>query len=296
MNQQLENATVDYLRTLRDLGAQTVEVSAATLDALKSRRKKSPPPVSRAAAAAADAERRESRRPATVSAAAPVAVPAAAGDAPPLNLDSAQKAAALEQLAATISANAEYRAMFKYAKNMVFGVGAPDAQIMFIGEAPGADEDAQGEPFVGRAGQLLTKMIQAMGLQRADVYIGNILKYRPDMPPGSSGNRKPTMDEIAVSRPYICEQVRIIRPRALVALGNTAVEGLFKTGRAAITQRRGQWTEFQGIPLMPTYHPAYLLRNPVNSEKRKVWEDLLQVMARVGFTVSDKQRRYFLTK
>jgi DNA polymerase len=221
---------------------------------------------------------------------------AVADSGPPLNLDSAQKVAALEQLAATIGANAAYRAMFQYAKNMVFGVGSPDAKIMFIGEAPGADEDEQGEPFVGRAGRLLTKMIEAMGLRRADVYIGNILKYRPDLPPGSSGNRKPTLEEIAVSRPYICEQVRIIRPQVLVALGNTAVEGLFKTGRAAITQRRGNWTEFLGIPLMPTYHPAYLLRNPVNSEKRKVWEDLLKVMERAGLPVNDKQRRYFLGK
>ncbi|MDR2462897.1 MAG: uracil-DNA glycosylase [Verrucomicrobiales bacterium] len=285
MNQQLENATIDYLRALKELGAQKVAVSDSVMRALKSRARKAAALTVSAAAKpkpAADAQ-----------------PPSAENDLPgekPPNLSAAEKNAALQQLADEVAANQDYRAMFKYAKNMVFGVGTAEAKIMFIGEAPGADEDAQGEPFVGRAGQLLTKMIQAMGLRRADVYIGNILKYRPDMPPGSSGNRKPTLEEVTVSRPYICRQVRIIQPQVLVALGNTAVEGLFKTGRAAITQRRGHWTEFLGIPLMPTYHPAYLLRNQSNSEKRKVWEDLLQVMERAGLSISDKQRRYFLTR
>ncbi|MDR1192395.1 MAG: uracil-DNA glycosylase [Verrucomicrobiales bacterium] len=296
MNQQFENTTIDYLQTLKDLGVQKVEVSAETMQTLKTRNQQVSRPVKAPAEAvsanADDASKIPVSRPA-------VGMPHAEMglfEEKSLNLGSAEKAAELEKLAAEINANREYRAMFKYAKNMVFGVGTPDAQIMFIGEAPGADEDAQGEPFVGRAGQLLTKMIQAMGLQRANVYIGNILKYRPDMPPGSYGNRKPTLEEITISRPYICRQVRVIQPKVLVALGNTAVEGLFKTGHAAITQRRGRWTEFLGIPLMPTYHPAYLLRNQSNSEKRKVWEDLLQVMERVGLPISEKQRRYFLMK
>jgi DNA polymerase len=290
MNQQLENATIDYLQTLKSLGVQKAEVSAVTLQALKARGSQAAP--RRAAVDDGPAL--------TPPPAAPVTVGERAKTSPreeskaSLRLGSTEKVAALEKLAAEINANDEYRAMFKYAKNMVFGVGSADAKIMFIGEAPGADEDEQGEPFVGRAGQLLTKMIQAMGLQRSDVYIGNIVKYRPDMPPGSSGNRKPTLEEIAISRPYICEQIRIIQPAVLVALGATAVEGLFKTDKAAITKRRGNWTEFLDIPLMPTYHPAYLLRNPVNSEKRKVWEDLLQVMEKAGLAISDKQRRFFL--
>jgi DNA polymerase len=166
---------------------------------------------------------------------------------------------------------------------------------MFVGEAPGADEDAQGEPFVGKAGELLTKIITATGLKRGDVYIANILKCRPDMPIGSSGNRKPRPEEMATCIPYLHEQIDLIRPKVLVALGATAVEGLLgKT--IGITKLRGHWREYRGIPLMPTYHPAYLLRNQAVSEKRKVWEDMLAVMEKLGMPVSEKQRNYFLKK
>jgi len=178
-------------------------------------------------------------------------------------------------------------------KNVVFGVGNPDAQLMFVGEAPGADEDEQGEPFVGRAGELLTKIIQATGLQRGDVYIANILKCRPDTPGQSAGNRKPTPEEMATCIPYLHEQIDLIRPKVLVALGATAVEGLLgKT--LGITKLRGTWKTYRGIPLMPTYHPAYLLRNQAMSEKRRVWEDMLAVMEKLEMPVSDKQRNYFL--
>ena len=178
-------------------------------------------------------------------------------------------------------------------KTVVFGVGSLDAQLMFVGEAPGADEDEQGEPFVGRAGQLLTKIIQAMGLQRADVYIGNILKCRPDTPGQSAGNRKPTADEMATCIPFLHEQIDLIRPKVIVALGATAVEGLLgKT--LGITKLRGAWKTYRGTPLMPTYHPAYLLRNQAMSEKRKVWEDMLAVMEKLGMPISPKQRNYFL--
>ena len=178
-------------------------------------------------------------------------------------------------------------------KNVVFGVGDINAQLMFIGEAPGADEDDQGEPFVGKAGQLLTKIIQTMGLTRDSVYIGNILKCRPDTPGQASGNRKPTPEEMQTCIPYLHEQIDLIRPQVIVALGGTAVEGLLgKT--IGITKLRGQWRTYRGIPLMPTYHPAYLLRNQALSEKRRVWEDMLQVMERLGLPISEKQRNYFL--
>jgi uracil-DNA glycosylase family 4 len=176
---------------------------------------------------------------------------------------------------------------------VVFGVGNIDAQLMFVGEAPGADEDEQGEPFVGRAGQLLTKIILATGLSRADVYIANILKCRPDTPGQSAGNRPPTPEERATCIPYLQEQIDLIKPAAIVALGATAVDGLL--GKApGITKLRGQWQTYRGIPLMPTYHPAYLLRNQAMSEKRKVWEDMLAVMEKLGMPVSEKQRSYFL--
>ncbi|HEY2627213.1 MAG TPA: uracil-DNA glycosylase [Candidatus Udaeobacter sp.] len=175
----------------------------------------------------------------------------------------------------------------------VFGVGNPDAELMFIGEAPGVDEDKQGEPFVGRAGQLLTRIIETMGLAREEVYIANILKCRPDTSPGSFGNRPPTPREMQTCRPYLVEQIDIIRPKVLVALGAIAVEGLLGT-RGTMRELRGRWHSYNGTPLMITYHPAYLLRNQAPSEKRKVWEDMLQVLERLEKPITEKQRSYFL--
>ena len=164
---------------------------------------------------------------------------------------------------------------------------------MFVGEAPGADEDLQGEPFVGAAGQLLTKIISATGLSRGEVYIANILKCRPDMPAGSSGNRKPTPEEMQTCIPFLHEQIDLIRPKVIIALGATAVEGLLgKT--VGITKLRGNWQTYRGTPLMPTYHPAYLLRNQSLATKREVWEDVLQAMEKLEMPISDKQRNYFL--
>jgi uracil-DNA glycosylase family 4 len=175
----------------------------------------------------------------------------------------------------------------------VFGVGNPDADLMFVGEAPGADEDAQGEPFVGRAGQLLTRIIETMGFSREKVYIANVLKCRPDLPHGSTGNRAPTPVEMQTCLPYLREQIEIIQPRVLVALGAVAVEGLLGT-RGTMRELRGRWHSFNGTPLMITYHPAYLLRNQSPSEKRKVWEDMLQVLERLDCNITEKQRNYFL--
>jgi len=175
----------------------------------------------------------------------------------------------------------------------VFGVGDPDADLMFIGEAPGADEDQQGEPFVGRAGQLLTRILKAMNFTREDGYIANILKCRPDMPAGGFGNRPPTPTEMQTCRPYLVEQIDIIQPSVLVALGAVAVEGLLGT-RSAMRELRGRWHTYNGIPLMITYHPAYLLRNQAPSEKRKVWEDMLQVLEQLERPISERQRNYFL--
>jgi DNA polymerase len=178
---------------------------------------------------------------------------------------------------------------------VVFGVGNPDAKLMFVGEGPGEEEDLKGEPFVGRAGQLLTKMIVAMGLAREDVYIANIVKCRPDMPPGVPGNRKPTRQEMDACVPFLRAQIDIIKPAAMVALGATAVEGLLGPV-GTIGSLRGKFLEYRNTPLMPTYHPSYLLRNASNTEKRKVWEDLLKVMERLEMPVSEKQRGFFLAK
>jgi len=177
---------------------------------------------------------------------------------------------------------------------MVFAVGNPASPLVFIGEAPGAEEEKLGEPFVGPAGQLLTKMITAMGLPRPDVYITNIVKYRPAIDGGDQGskNRRPTSEEIAAGMPHLRRELAVLRPRVLVALGATALEGL--AGEAIpIGRARGQWREFDGLPVMPTYHPSYLLHNESLAERRKVWEDLLQVMEKLGLPISAKQRSFF---
>ncbi len=152
--------------------------------------------------------------------------------------------------------------------NLVFGVGNCMAELMFVGEAPGRDEDLQGEPFVGRAGQLLTKIIEAIGMKRTDVYIANVLKCRPP------GNRSPLPDEIALCTSYLTKQIDIIKPKVLCALGTFASQTLLNT-KAPVGTLRGRFHEYQGIPMMVTFHPAYLLRNP--NDKAKVWEDMKKV-------------------
>jgi len=156
-------------------------------------------------------------------------------------------------------------------KQVVFGVGNPNADLMFVGEAPGADEDQKGEPFVGRAGQLLTKIIEAIGMTRDDVYIANVIKCRPP------GNRNPEPDEVATCEPFLFQQIDLIKPRIIVALGTHAAHALLKTD-APISRMRGQVHNFRGgIKLIPTFHPAFLLRSP--ERKRDVWEDMKKVRA-----------------
>src|SRR5213082_3993108 len=160
--------------------------------------------------------------------------------------------------------------------NIVFGVGNPRARLMFVGEAPGEDEDLQGFPFVGKAGQLLTKMIEAMGMQREDVYICNTVKCRPP------NNRNPEPDELLACEPFLKGQLGGVKPEAIVTLGKFAAQALLRE-QTPITRLRGQWREYEGIPVMPTFHPAYLLRSP--AEKGKVWDDLKQVMKRLRLPI-----------
>lgn len=198
----------------------------------------------------------------------------------------------LAALAEAVRACRQCAHLAAFRTQTVFGTGNPEAELMFVGEAPGADEDRLGEPFVGRAGELLTKILGAMGLSRGDVYIANVLKCRPDMPAGAPGNRPPTADEMQQCLPYLRQQIAIIRPRVLVALGKTAMAGLVGADQP-MGAMRGRWFEFEGIPLLPTYHPSYLLRNGSPAEKRKVWEDMMLVMEKLGLPISEKQRRYF---
>jgi uracil-DNA glycosylase family 4 len=207
--------------------------------------------------------------------------------------DVAAKAAALAQVRERVCVCAKCPHLARTRTQTVFGVGNPDAELMFVGEAPGADEDARGEPFVGRAGQLLTRIIETMGLSRDEVYIANILKCRPDMPRGAPGNRPPTPKEMSTCINYLIEQIEIIQPRVLVALGATAVEGLLGT-RGAMRQLRGAWHSYHDTPLMITYHPSYLLRNQSPVEKRKVWEDMMAVLEELERPISERQQNYFL--
>lgn len=181
-------------------------------------------------------------------------------------------------------------------EKIVFGAGSPDANIVFCGEAPGTDEARTGEPFVGKAGQLLTKIITAMGLSREQVYLTNLLKWRPehDKP---YGNRPPNLEEMNFCLPYLQAQIQIIQPKVIIALGNTTVTGLLGPAPdRKFGQVRGTWASFDEIPVMITFHPTYLLRNGTLKTKRQAWEDMLQVMEKCNLAISEKQRGFFLPK
>jgi DNA polymerase len=209
------------------------------------------------------------------------------------NHDVAAKAADLSHVRECVCVCRKCPHLARTRTQTVFGVGNPDAELMFVGEAPGADEDARGEPFVGRAGQLLTRIIETMGFSRDEVYIANILKCRPDMPKGVPGNRPPTPEEMSTCIGYLIEQIEIIQPRVLVALGATAMQGLLGA-RGSMHRLRGTWHSYHHTPLMITYHPSYLLRNQAPAEKRKVWEDMMAVLEKLDRPISERQRNYFL--
>jgi uracil-DNA glycosylase len=303
---QLLNATIEHLEDLKAHGVRFVRVSPESLAGLNQDQQRvsaklpgaSYPPAPQTAQMTA--AKMTPQKPKTGEA-KPVAeralsfsLPSQSVMAPATSVLSADaRAAAFAELRQRAMVCVKCPHLAKSRKNVVFGVGDINAQLLFIGEAPGADEDEQSEPFVGKAGQLLTKIIQTAGLSRESVYIANILKCRPDTPGQSAGNRKPTPEEMQTCIPYLHEQIDLIGPKVIVALGATAVEGLLgKT--IGITKLRGQWRTYRGIPLMPTYHPAYLLRNQALSEKRRVWEDMLQVMEKLEMPISEKQRRFFL--
>jgi uracil-DNA glycosylase len=217
--------------------------------------------------------------------AAPRAMAAARPRPAPLELLSRypglEKTAALEELSAFIG-DCRRCKLAPLRTHLVFGVGNPQADLMFVGEAPGADEDARGEPFVGRAGQLLTDIIErGMGLRRAEVYICNVIKCRPP------DNRNPEPDEVAACEPFLMRQIDLVRPRAIVALGTFAVQALLKV-KTPIGRLRGNWQEVRGVKLMPTFHPAYLLRSP--GEKRLVWQDIQEVMKLLGLAIPARGR------
>ena len=296
---QLLDATIQHLEGLKSRGVRHVAVAPETLRALALPAAKFPssnfqPPIAKTPAPPiVKTEPIISMPPKKVVAPVAAAKPEISNLKIEIKSSSPAKAAAFTALRERALTCVKCPHLAASRKTVVFGVGNIDAQLMFVGEAPGADEDEMGEPFIGRAGQLLTKILLATGLSRADVYIANILKCRPDTPGQSAGNRPPTPEERATCIPYLQEQIDLIKPKAIVALGATAVDGLLgKT--LGITKLRGNWQEYRGIPLMPTYHPAYLLRNQSLSEKRKVWEDFLKVMEKLEMPISTKQRNFFL--
>ncbi|MBC8203576.1 MAG: uracil-DNA glycosylase [Planctomycetes bacterium] len=182
--------------------------------------------------------------------------------------------ALLEQLSMEHDSTCEHCTHTTHYTQTVFGVGNPNAQLMFIGEAPGAEEDQQGIPFVGEAGKKLDEIITAMGMQREDVYIANVLKSRPP------NNRTPSPDEVAKCAPFLGKQVAVIQPKVIVALGGSATKYLLGT-TTGITQLRGKWGSYDGISVMPTFHPAYLIRNYTKETRAQMWSDMQQVMAKL---------------
>lgn len=306
------HALTAELRRLQVAGVKTIAVSDEALAMLRKLvgNRTAPPTGGRNVPVATDSSDRfqsvdppidsSGQRPAPlrpqVAAATPSRLPAPPQVVLPAGAD---KQTRWDALLAQVTRDPVCLAQLRPGKKVVLGVGSLDARIFFCGEAPGAEEELRGEPFVGPAGQLLTKMISAMGLHRREVYIGNIMNWRPQLPHVDGqeqlGNRPPDTAEMAYCLPFLRAQLDIVQPDVIVALGSTAAKGLLGEGSfKALGEIRGRWQSFADVPVMVTYHPSYILRNQSNRSKRAIWEDLLQVMERAGLSVSEKQRGYFL--
>ena len=312
------NALTDELKRLKASGVKSVVVSDESLAMLHkvvgARTKASGERENTPSVEARSAKTEKNASPSSVAAAPayqatpppklavkPI-VPAKSGKFPPpptVMLPTGDKQTRWNALLQLVLDDPICKAHVRPGKKVVLGVGNLDARIFFCGEAPGAEEEEQGEPFVGPAGQLLTRMILGMGLKRSDVYIGNIMNWRPELPVASGGvqygNRPPTAEELAYCLPYLKAQIEVVNPEIIVALGSTAVQGLFEAGSfKTLGEIRSQWKLFAEKPVMVTYHPSYILRNPTNRSKRAIWEDLLKVMERAALPITDKQQNFFL--
>ncbi|MFC7337665.1 uracil-DNA glycosylase family protein [Haloferula chungangensis] len=283
------DALLDYLRAEEAQGRESVYLDEEAKELLRefhrrAREKKTPVKKPAAAVAARMSSKEEPARTRVVE---PVASISVSGDS------AAEKIESLKQQAMNW---APAKALGTLRETMVFSTGNPEAELMLVGEAPGYQEERQQQPFVGPAGQKLDGILKAMGLDRGEVYISNIVKFRPSMPKQTTNNRKPTPEEMASCMSFVREEVRIVKPKCIVALGATAAEGLLGlTG--AVGKMRGSWHEFEGIPTKVTYHPAYLLHgNAGLKDKRMIWEDMLAVMEKLELEISEKQRGFFLPK
>jgi DNA polymerase len=288
------DAVIEFLEAEQARGRTHVFLDDPTRDCLRS--------LYRRAQAGGQTPRTAAPGPATAPTPAELPAPSspsppAATTAPPaLRVEGESKAERLDSLRNQAEHWAPARSLGTLRDTMVFSTGNPDARLMLVGEAPGYEEERQREPFVGPAGQKLNDILKAMGLSREEVYISNIVKFRPATPRQTTNNRKPNPGEMAACMPFIRAEVDIIRPACIVALGGTAAEGLLGlTG--AVGSMRGSWHQFDGIPVRVTYHPSYLLQSGSNlSVRRQVWEDMMTVMEQLSMPISDKQRGFFLPK
>ena len=232
----------------------------------------------------------------------PVAVPAteAPASAPVVKQDAIVSGSGKAEQLAGLRKQAENwapaHALGTLREKMVFATGNPDAEIMFVGEAPGYNEEKEGEPFVGPAGQKLNDILKAMGIKREDVYISNLVKFRPSLPKQTTNNRKPSPEEMAACLPLVMAEISVVRPKLIIALGGTAAEGLLGL-EGTVGAMRDKWHDLSGIPARVTYHPSYLLQSGgSNDVKRALWEDMLAAMEKLGMPISEKQRGFFLPK
>jgi DNA polymerase len=276
--------TADSLAVLKSLAGAPVAPAAAAASA----------PSVRPAAVAGSAPARPAVAPVVAAAPKPAVVSAAPmPDAPIFTLAAGTKAERLQALRRLVDACAETKKHLTASHRALLGHGSADAKVVFVGEAPSLEEMEAGQAFAGASGELLQKILGAAAISPADYYLAPVMVWRPE-PPTQYGKRPPTARELAFNLPYLRAQIDVVAPRIVVALGAQAFEALH--GRTpSITQARGQWFDLAGVPLMPTYHPNYLLHNPSASAKRAVWEDFLLVMEKLGLPISEKQRGFFAT-
>ena len=296
---------LEELRRQKAAGVRRVSVTADSLAALKSLAGTPAAPAAAAAPApakaapvsasarTADAPASVPVRPVTPVAAAALKPVAPIPDAPIFTLAAGTKAERLQALRQLVDACAETKKHLTGSHRALLGHGSADAKVVFVGEAPSLEEMEAGQAFAGASGELLQKILGAAAISPADYYLAPVMVWRPE-PPTQYGKRPPTARELAFNLPYLRAQIDVVAPRIVVALGAQAFEALH--GRTpSITQARGQWFDLSGVPLMPTYHPNYLLHNPSASAKRAVWEDFLLVMEKLGLPISEKQRGFFAT-
>ena len=303
---------VDYLKSLENRGIDQIPIDEEARLILRqwviaSRQKNAPPPPASTPASSLPTEkekndgeidvnpadtlkklREESMQPASAAALHPVhSIPHLLGS----SLE--DRLAHLRQIAENWTPSKDLGTL---RTTMVFATGSPHSSIMFVGEAPGYQEERQCEPFVGPAGEKLNSIIKAMGLNRSSIYISNIVKFRPSLPNQTTNNRPPSEKEISTCLPIITKEVELICPKVIIALGATAAKGLLGTDQTPLSALRGRFHTFAGVPVRVTYHPSYLLRTDTPTEKRKVWEDMLAVMELLNMDISERQRNFFLSR